>query len=205
MLMDERSNQIALSLQSVQESTPQNGRLEKYTNSNALALTDEQKTQALATLLRWYNINNVEKICEPPLAAVSQPKARTIGEINKALGKKATRLILIPLITELSRFCCKRDAMDEAMIISCADAIVNSQQDLTIPEVMLFFHRFKSGVFGNIYGAITPLDITSNLYKFRETIFTLRETKEMQDRQKRATQKREGAVTYEEYQKMLQK
>ena len=95
--------------------------------------------------------------------------------------------------------------MDENMIIACADAIVSSQKDLTIPEVMLFFHRFKSGVFGNIYGAITPLDITSNLHKFRDTIFSLRDMKEMRDKQRRAKENREGAVTYEEYLKLSQK
>ena len=155
--------------------------------------------------MRWYNVGNYQQICDPPLAAVSQPKARTIGEITNALGSKAARLILIPLITELSQFCCKRDVMDENMIIACADAIVSSQKDLTIPEVMLFFHRFKSGVFGNIYGDITPLDITSNLHKFRDTIFSLREMKEMQDKQRRAKENREGAVTYEEYIKLSQK
>ena len=155
--------------------------------------------------MRWYNVGNYQQICDPPLAAVSQPKARTIGEITNALGSKSARLILIPLITELSQFCCKRDVMDENMIIACADAIVSSQKDLTIPEVMLFFHRFKSGVFGNIYGAITPLDITSNLHKFRDTIFSLREMKEMQDKQRRAKENRYGAVTYEEYLKLSQK
>ena len=204
--MDERSNKTALSLQLTQEKQQQKGQLEKYTAcSKAISLTQEQKTKALETLMRWYNVGNYQQICEPPLAAVSQPKARTIGEITNALGSKATRLILIPLITELSQFCCKRDVMDENMIIACADAIVSSQKDLTIPEVMLFFHRFKSGVFGNIYGAITPLDITSNLYKFRDTIFSLREMKEMQDKQRRAKENRDGAVTYEEYIKLSQK
>lgn len=204
--MDERSNKTALGLPLAQEKQQQKGQLEKYTAcSKAISLTQEQKTKALATLMRWYNVGNYQQICDPPLAAVSQQNARTIGEITNALGRKAARLIIIPLITELSQFCCKRDVMDENMIIACADAIVSSQKDLTIPEVMLFFYRFKSGVFGNIYGAITPLDITSNLYKFRDTIFSLREMKEMQDKQRRAKENREGAVTYEEYIKLSQK
>ena len=204
--MDERSNKTALSLQLTQEKQQQKGQLEKYTAcSKDISLTQEQKTKALATLMRWYNVGNYQQICDTPLAAVSQPKARTIGEITNALGSKAARLILIPLITELSQFCRKRDVMDENMIIACADAIVSSQKDLTIPEVMLFIHRFKYGVFGNIYGAITPLDITSNLHKFRDTIFSLREMKEMQDKQRRAKENRYGAVTYEEYLKLSQK
>ena len=37
---------------------------------------------------------------------------------------------------------------------------------LTVPEFMLFFHRFKAGKYGEFYGNVDPMVITESLCEF---------------------------------------
>jgi ABC-type phosphate/phosphonate transport system ATPase subunit len=77
---------------------------------------------------------------------------------------------------------------------------------LNLAEVMQFIAKFKLGIFGQFYGTVDPLKITSALQLFirhrEESIdYHERNQKRIQDEQ-RWRQRKDGAVTYEEYLKI---
>lgn len=48
----------------------------------------------------------------------------------------------------------------------CANVIATEFYYLSVTELMLFFHRFKSGRYGRFYGSVDPLMITTSLRDF---------------------------------------
>lgn len=138
-----------------------------------------------------------------PIRAV-EDSSDTLYEIAEVYGLKAVRFIIIPHITDLLVFLSqKNNAMTEQSIIQCADVITQSFPLLRLPELMLFFHRFKSGAFGQLYGGITPLDITCSLRRFMPYLYDLRERSEWRKREREREERARQAVSYRRIKKSL--
>ena len=127
-----------------------------------------------------------------------------LNAIRKAYGAKAPVAWLIPQLKDLSEFCGLKDKLSEEQMLQCAHIISTEYGYLKTSELMLFFHLFKSGRYGQFYGAIDPLKITTALCKFlndRNDYFYRLDQKRKDEARMKA---REGAVTYEEYRRMVE-
>jgi hypothetical protein len=95
-------------------------------------------------------------------------KAATLNELNIAYEQNAASAWLIPQLADLSEFCgCKTKISDE-QIESLSQLMATEYGYITIPEFMLFFHRFKKGEYGQFYGNVDPMVITSSFCHFIE-------------------------------------
>lgn len=127
----------------------------------------------------------------------------TLSQLRKDYGKNAPLAWLIPQLKDLSEFCGVKDKITTEQLQSLAKVITSEFGYLKTSEVMLFLHLMKSGRYGQFYGAIDPMKITTAIRTFltdRNDYFYRLEQKRRERKQDEA---RQGAVTYEEYQRML--
>lgn len=126
----------------------------------------------------------------------------TLGEL-KGYGERFPTVWLIPQLYNLSEYCGCRDKLQGTPLEECAFTIATEFYYLKISEMMLFFHRFKSGRYGRFYGSVDPLIITTSLRDFlRERQYELQK-KEWEEQERQREESRKKAVTYEQYQQML--
>ena len=127
----------------------------------------------------------------------------SMHELKYHYGKNAPIMWLIPQLKDLSEFCGSRDKMLPEQLHSCAKVIASEFSYLKTSELMLFFHLFKSGRYGQFYGAVDPMKITTSLRTFlndrNDYFWRLEQRKKERERD----EARKGAVTYEEYKEML--
>lgn len=117
----------------------------------------------------------------------------------KALGRNTASLWLVPQLVNLSEFCGARDKLTDGQLEDLASIISTDFYFLKISEMMLFFHRFKSGRYGRFYGTVDPLIITTALREFVHERATAIDERDRQERQRRMEQAAAEACTWEEY------
>lgn len=81
----------------------------------------------------------------------------------------------------------------------CANVIATEFYYLSVTELMLFFHRFKSGRYGRFYGSVDPLVITTSLRDFLYERAIAYDRHEQEKRQRKEKEWRKNAITWEEY------
>lgn len=129
----------------------------------------------------------------------------TLTMLNNAYGKNFAIVWLIPQITDVSEFCGCKDKITPAQVEQCATLIAQNYFYLKISELMLFFNRFKSGVYGRFYGSVDPFVIIVALRDFmRERNDAYFDHENEKEREKAAKQ-REGTMTYEEWKRLKNK
>ena len=116
-----------------------------------------------------------------------------------AFGKGTPIAWLIPQLYDLSEYCGCRDKLQGRPLEECASVIAAEFFYLKISELMLFFHRFKSGRYGRFYGSVDPLLITTSLRTFLSERGNAYFEHENRERMAEAREGRKNAVTWEEY------
>lgn len=125
--------------------------------------------------------------------------APVLSELNMAYGEMTATMWLVPQLYNLSEYCGARDKLQGKPLEECASVIATEFYYLKVSELMLFFHRFKSGRYGRFYGSIDPLIITTSLREFcRERNNAIAEQERI-ERERKAEEDRKNAITYEEY------
>lgn len=89
----------------------------------------------------------------------------TLRDINVAYGKGFAVEWLLQHITNLALFCGVKNPTTEQME-ELARVIAVEYHYLKITEILLFFHRFKTGRYGRFFGAVDPMVITCALRDF---------------------------------------
>ena len=92
-------------------------------------------------------------------------KAPTLGLLKKTYGDNAATMWLLPQLYDLCEYTGAKK-MDVQQATMLAEVIAQQYGYLKVSELLLFFFRFKTGVYGRFYGAVDPLVITSALKDF---------------------------------------
>ena len=103
---------------------------------------------------------------------------------------------------DLSEYCGSKDKLTGRSRHQCACIIATEFDDLKITELILFFHRFKSGYYDRFYGSVDPLIITSSLRDFLMERINVIERREKEEMSKKREEWKRNAVTWEAYAKM---
>lgn len=128
-------------------------------------------------------------------------KFPTLAE-SKRLGDNTPTMWLMPQLFNLSEYCGCRDKMTKEQLRECASLIASEYYYLKISELMLFFRRFKLGMYGKFYGTVDPIVITTSLRTFineRNETYARHESELLQEEMKRDA---DNAITHEEYLKL---
>lgn len=90
----------------------------------------------------------------------------TLTEINIAYHKNMATSMLMSQINDLSEYCGCKGKVSDRQSEQCAEIIVLNYPYLKISELALFFAWFKAAKYGQFYGSVDPLVITSALRTF---------------------------------------
>ena len=125
--------------------------------------------------------------------------APTLGQLNTTYGSQTAAMWLVPQLYNLSEYCGCKEKLLGRPLEECASVIATEFYFLSVSELMLLFHRFKSGRYGRIYGSVDPLVITTSIRDFlkeRSNAYDEREKAEKENADREAAK---NAITWEEY------
>lgn len=108
----------------------------------------------------------------------------TLTDICLTYGKTFSEQWLYPQIADLALFTGAKNLNKEQMR-SLASVIAVEYRYLKVTELLLFFHRFKTGRYGRFYGSVDPMVITCALREFmkeRNTLIDIYE-RELRDKE----------------------
>lgn len=127
--------------------------------------------------------------------------APSMAQINTTYGEKTATMWLVPQLYNLSEYCGCRDKLQGEPLKDCASVIAMDFYYLTVTEMMLFFHWFKSGRYGRFYGSVDPLVITTSLRSFVKERNQMIERYEQEQRELEEEEERRQhpPITYKEY------
>lgn len=123
----------------------------------------------------------------------------TLVSLKLEYGKNAPLTWLIPQLTDLAVYCGCKDKLSKEQYKECAFVIATEFYYLKVSELMLFFHRFKTGRYGRFYGSVDPLVITTSLRDFVSERAIAYERHEQEERERREVEEKKNAITWEEY------
>lgn len=127
--------------------------------------------------------------------------APTLAELNMTYGSQTAAMWLVPQLYNLSEYCGCRDKLQGTPLEECASVIAIEFFYLSVTELMLFFHWFKSGRYGRFYGSVDPLVITTSIREFIRERNTEIDRHEREEREKADEEHRRKhpPISYEEY------
>ena len=99
----------------------------------------------------------------------------------------------------LSEYCGCRDKLEGKPLEECAFVIATEYYYLKVSELMLFFHRFKTGSYGRFYGSVDALVITTSLREFIRERGVAIERHDQEVREKEEAEHCKRVISYEEY------
>lgn len=106
---------------------------------------------------------------------------------------------LIPQLYDLSEYCGVKDKLEGKSLEECASVIASEFYYLKVSELMLFFHRFKSGRYGKLYGSVDPLAITTSLREFLKERAREIERRKSMEMEAEERESRKNAISRDEY------
>lgn len=122
----------------------------------------------------------------------------TIAQLGAEFDRKFPAAWMMAHLHDLSEFCGCKEKLSGHALQQCASTISMEFYWLKISELMLFFHRFKSGKYGRFYGSVDPLVITTSLRDFlKERSIAIAEHERLEAERKE--RERKPPVTWEEY------
>ncbi len=125
--------------------------------------------------------------------------APILSEINMAYGEMTSTMWLIPQLYDLSEYCGVKDKLEGKSLEECASVIASEFYFLKVSELMLFFHRFKSGRYGKLYGSVDPLAITTSLREFLKERAREIERRKSMEMEAEERELRKNAISRDEY------
>ena len=123
----------------------------------------------------------------------------TLASLKTDYGRNAPLAWLVPQLENLAVYCGTKDKLSKEQYKECAFVIATEYYYLKISELMLFFHRFKTGRYGRFYGSIDPLIITTSLREFIAERAFAYEKHDQEEREKKSAEHKKNVVSYEEY------
>lgn len=91
----------------------------------------------------------------------------SLSEIRTAYGKDFDVEWLVPQLADMSIFTGAKN-ITEMQQESLSRMISVEYENLKVTELLLFFHRFKAGHYGQFYGSFDPMQVMIALDKFIE-------------------------------------
>lgn len=106
-------------------------------------------------------------------------------------------------LENLNEYTGVRNKMEPTQMDMLTNIITTDYYYLKASELLLFFHMFKAGKFGELYGSVDPLKITSALIEFdahrRNEIGRLQLQRTVEQRESDEAERLKTAITYDEY------
>lgn len=117
-------------------------------------------------LINAFNPNSQTFYLENVDKAYTDESVPTLKVVDMTFGNGTASYWLVGQLGNLSEFCGCKDKLTDSQIANLANIIASQYKHLRMSELMLFFARFKGGHYGEFYGNVDPIKITSGLRSF---------------------------------------
>jgi len=130
----------------------------------------------------------------------------TLTDICIAYGENFSAEWMIPHLISVSIHTGAKN-MTKAQLRDLSKIIASEYRHYKITEILLFFYRFKAGIYGKFYGTVDPMVITCALRDFSNERDDMIDHYTMLEEEKRKEQERRDnpPVTMEEWLRMKEK
>lgn len=151
--------------------------------------------------LKDYNPDMQKRICtNKQLCFFGQYP--TLATLNNTYGRNISTAWLMTQLYNLSEFCGCRNKLEDMQLEECATLISQNYYYLKVSELMLFFYRFKLGMYGKMYGSVDPLVIMTAIRDFLTYRSDAIAEQEQLQLNERLLSDKQNACSYEEYKAM---
>jgi hypothetical protein len=116
------------------------------------------------TLLARANVNTQTWFASREELAVMEDFP-TLAELNAAFGRNTSAAWLAVQLADLSIYTGAKN-LSKRQQDQLAEIITTEFYWLKVSELLLFFHRFKTGSYGTFFGAVDPMVVTRALREF---------------------------------------
>lgn len=185
-----------------------NKSLDKPTNSSKNLATAQRLTEIrcrfkdVPTLLARANVNTQTWFASREELAVTEDFP-TLAELNAAFGRNTSAAWLAVQLADLSIYTGAKN-LSKRQQDQLAEIITTEFYWLKVSELLLFFHRFKTGSYGTFFGAVDPMVVTRALREFileRNDIIAEVEAREKTERE-REERRLNPPITREEWERI---
>lgn len=131
--------------------------------------------------------------------------APAIETVACGYGEEVATVWICIEVENLNNFAGVKEKMPVSRQKELARVMMAEYSRLKVTELLLFFHRLKSGRYGRFYGMVDALFITTALVQFMEErqTETARFQAERQRREQATSPSSSGGITYAEYLEFL--
>lgn len=127
-------------------------------------------------------------------------------DVKNTYGEQTAYQWLLVQLLSLNNYAGVNNGMTDAQVSELAYLILSNYYYLNLAEIMQFIAKFKLGIYGQFYGSVDPLKITSALQSYirdrNRSIDDAENERKRKERERQAEENRKNAVTYEEYLKL---
>lgn len=146
---------------------------------------------------------DLQKKCAQNIERSMLGDSPTVRQLNATYSEKAIELWLVAHLENLNLFTGVKEKMDVEQMKMVADVITTNYTHLKASEILLFFHKFKSGDFGKLYGSVDPMQITNAMIEFSKwrsaKLNKIQEQKKQEEMERKRRERLANSITYEEY------
>jgi hypothetical protein len=179
-----------------------NGLQEKQRKHSGVDIAIHQKYGDARRFAETFN-PDLQKICAENLERSFTGNAPTIASLRSAYTERQVRVWILAQLENLNQYAGTKNKMDPNQMKMLAEIIMVEYFYFKASELLLFFHQFKAGKYGELYGSVDPLRVSSALVEFasyrRDMLFRI-ETKSREEQRILNSEAYEtNAITIQQY------
>lgn len=129
--------------------------------------------------------------------------APTIASLRGAYPTEQVRVWILAQLENLNAYAGTKNKMNPDQMMMLSDIIMTDYFYLKASELLLFFFQFKAGKFGELYGSVDPLRVSSALVEFasyrRDMLFRIETKSREEKRIQHAEEYGKNAITIQQY------
>lgn len=148
---------------------------------------------------------DLQKVCAENLERTFTGDAPTINALKSAYNDKQVTVWVVAQLENINQYTGTKSKMEFHQMMMLAEVILTEYGYLKASELLLFFFQFKAGRFGELYGSVDPIRISSALVEFasyrRDMIARILLKQEEEKKQEEREKHDREAITWEEYKK----
>lgn len=147
---------------------------------------------------------DLQRACAENIERSFSGDAPTIASLRNAYPTEQVRVWILAQLENLNIYAGTKNKMNPDQMMMLSDVIMTEYFYLKASELLLFFYQFKAGKYGELYGSVDPLRVSSALIEFaayrRDMIFRI-EQKQMEV-QRLSYESMRNATTWHHYLKL---
>lgn len=146
---------------------------------------------------------DLQRACAENIERSFSGDAPTIASLRSAYSTEQVRVWILAQLENLNAYAGTKNKMNPDQMMMLSDIIMVEYFYFKASELLLFFYQFKTGKYGELYGSVDPLRISSALIEFAayrsDMIFRI---EQKQKEEQRSGQHKKNVITGHQYLKL---